>query len=62
MLPQCCYIKCKQYGPIKYYFGTCFEEQHKRVNLFHVAEKWKVCYVTWVLLQSNNRFTLEIKV
>ena len=32
-------IRCQECGPLGYFCFGCFEESHRAVNLFHVAEK-----------------------
>lgn len=42
-------IKCKQCGPKGFYCHGCFVACHSNVNMYHVAEKWEVCYLVQVL-------------
>ena len=37
-------LRCQQCGPFAFYCEECFLLHHKKVNIFHVAEKWKVNY------------------
>ena len=34
--------RCLQCGPNIFYCKTCFEEAHRRANIFHTGETWQV--------------------
>ena len=36
-------MRCQQCGSRSYYCQPCFLHNHTKVNIFHVAEIWKVC-------------------
>lgn len=36
--------RCQRCGPLGFFCLDCFQEQHKVINVFHVAEKWEVSY------------------
>ena len=36
--------RCQECGPLGYFCFGCFKESYSVVNLFHVAEKWEICW------------------
>lgn len=40
--PEPASIRCKRCGPECYFCEDCFLNLHRKVNIFHVAEIWKV--------------------
>ena len=36
-------LRCEECGPLGYFCLECFDNAHRAVNRFHVAEKWEVC-------------------
>ena len=37
-------IRCLDCGPGVHYCEKCFRNQHEKTNVFHIAEKWEVCW------------------
>ena len=35
-------LRCLQCGPVAFFCEDCFSDLHRRLNIFHLAEKWEV--------------------
>lgn len=42
--------RCLDCAPWAYFCAQCFGETHNKLNIFHVGEIWKVCYVRILLM------------
>ena len=41
-------VRCQRCGPYTFYCESCFLLHHSRINIFHVAEKWKVSNINQI--------------